>query len=151
MPVSSTNPINFPGIADAMRETVALWYNAQIEIVDPNTGNLVWDIETNSYTGDAATFIWSGSARIQPLKRSSYPNGDIYDPSMRSLIVQIPYDNNDDYIRSGMSIRIVSGGENVFLEGLELSIDSVINSSYGWNVTIYCSVDTKSIADTIGS
>jgi hypothetical protein len=151
VPVSSTNPINFSGIADAMRKTVAFWYNAQIEIVDPNTGNLAWDIETNSYAGDAATLIWSGKARIQPLKRSSYPNGDIYDPSMRSLVVQIPYDNTDDYIRSGMSIRIVGGGENVFLEELELSIDSVINSSYGWNTTIYCSVDTKSISDTIGS
>ncbi len=151
MPVSSTNPINFSGIADAMRQTVAFWYNAQIEIVDPNTGNLDWNISTNSYTGDAATLIWSGDARVQSLKRSSYPNGDVYDPSIRSLIVQIPYDNTDDYIRSGMSIRITSGGENVFLEELELSIDSAINSSYGWNTTIYCSVDTKSIANSTGS
>ena len=149
--MSSSAPIDFSGIADAMRKTVAFWYNANIDIVAPNTANLTWDIETNSYTGDAATPIWSGDARIQPLKRSSYPNGDIYDPAIRSLIVQIPYDNMGYYIRSGMSIRITSGGENLFLEELELSIDSVINSSYGWNTTIYCSVDTKSIADSTGS
>lgn len=139
--------INFAGIASAMRETVAFWYNATVEIVDPNVDGLVWNLATNSYTGDAAITVWSGSARIQPLKRSSSPNGEVYDPAMRSLIVQIPYDNAGDYIRSGMSVRITSGGENVFLEELELSIDSAINSSYGWNTTLYCSVDTKSIAN----
>ena len=139
--------VDFGKIADIMRDTVAFWYNAEVEIVDPNTGSLVWDITTNAYTGDAATVIWSGSARIQPLKRSSYPNGEVYDPAMRSLIVQVPYDNTGDYIRSGMSVRITAGGENVFLEELELSIDSAINSSYGWNTTLYCSVDTKSVAN----
>jgi len=139
--------INFEGIASAMRETVAFWYNATVEIVDPNTENLVWNITTNSYTGDVATSVWSGTARIQPLKRSSSPNGDVYDPSMRSFIIQVPYDNTGDYIRSGMSVRVTDGGENVFLEELELSIDSAVNSSYGWNTTIYCSVDTKSVAN----
>ena len=139
--------INFEGIASAMRETVAFWYNATVEIVDPNTENLVWNITTNSYTGDVATSVWSGTARIQPLKRSSSPNGDVYDPSMRSFIIQIPYDNTSDYIRSGMSVRVTDGGENVFLEEFELSIDSAVNSSYGWNTTIYCSVDTKSVAN----
>lgn len=147
MAISADNPIDFAAIAQEMRSTVARWYNATVEIVDPNTANLSWNITTNSYSGDAATVVWSGTARVQPIRRTSLPNGDIYNPAIRSLIVQIPYDNSGDYIRAGMSIRITDGGENLFLEELELSIDSAINSSYGWNTTIHCSVDTKSVAN----
>lgn len=147
MAITGDNAINFASIAAEMRKTVASWYNAEIEIVDPNTANITWDIATNSYTGDAATLVWSGKARIQPTVRISSSNNEIYDPAVRYLTVQIPYDNSNEYIRSGMSIRITDGGENSFLQELQLSIDSAINSSYGWNTTIRCSVDTKSVAN----
>ena len=147
MAISANTPIDFAAIASEMRATVSRWYNATIEIVNPNVGGLEWDIETNSYAGDAATPVWSGTARIQPIRRTSSPDGDVYDPAMRSLLIQIPYDNSNNYIRAGMSVRISDGGENKFLQDLELSIDSAINSSYGWNTTIHCSVDTKSVAN----
>jgi len=147
MPISSEEPIDFGAIADAMRETVTRWYNATVEVIDPNTADLVWNIATNSYTGDAATAVWSGKARIQPLSSPSTPNGKVYEPSIRPVLIQIPYDNSLDYIRAGMSVRVTASNENHYLEELEFSIISTINSSYGWNTTLECRVDTKSVAN----
>lgn len=147
MAISSESPIDFGAIADAMRETVTRWYNATVEVIDPNTADLVWNISTNSYTGDAATTIWSGKARIQPLSSPSTPDGRVYEPSIRPVLIQIPYDNTLGYIRGGMSVRVTASTENHYLEELEFSIISTINSSYGWNTTLECRVDTKSVAN----
>jgi len=147
MAISKETSIDFAKIATEMRDIVSRWYNATLEVVDPNTGDLTWNISTNSYTGDAATTIWSGKGRVQPIRGASEPNGRVYDPSMRPILIQIPYDNTLDYIRPGMTVRVTNGGENHYLEELEISIVSTINSSYGWNTTLECSVDTKSVAN----
>ncbi len=147
MAISKSSVIDFAKIATEMRDIVARWYNATVEVVDPNTGDLTWNISTNSYTGDAATTVWSGTGRIQPIRSASEPNGRVYDPSMRPVLIQIPYDNSLDYIRPGMTVRVTDGGENHYLEELEISIVSTMNSSYGWNTTLECSVDTKSVAN----
>lgn len=147
MAILPNSPIDFTGIASEMRGTVARWYNATVEIFDPNTRDLTWNISTNSYSGDAATSVWSGTARIQPITTASTPDGRVYDPAVRRVLIQIPYDNSLDYIRGGMSVRVTDGGENHYLEELEISILSTMNSSYGWNTTLECSVDTKSVAN----
>ena len=139
--------IDFSAIAAEMRDTVSRWYNAEVEVVDPNTGDVVWDIATNSYTGDSATTVWSGTGRIQPMGRGTSPSGRVYDPALRYVLIQIPYDNTLDYIRPGMSVRVNDGGENHYLEELELTIMSAANSSYGWNTTLECQVDLKSVAN----
>lgn len=139
--------IDFAAIASEMRSTVAHWYNATVEVVDPNTADMVWDITTNAYTGDSATSVWSGTGRIQPISRATTPTGRVYDPSLQYVLVQIPYDNTLNYIRPGMSVRISDGGENHYLEELELTIMSTMNSSYGWNTTLECQVDLKSVAN----
>ena len=139
--------INFEGIAEAMRETVAFWYNATVEVVDPSTENLVWNISTNSYTGDADVTVWTGTARIQPVSMPTMVSNDIRETSVVSVRIQIPYDNSLGLIRKGMSVRVTDGGENHYLEDLEFTIKSALNSSYGWNTTIECEVDAKSVAN----
>jgi hypothetical protein len=139
--------INFEGIAEAMRKTVAFWYNATVDVVDPSTENLVWNISTNSYTGDAAVTVWTGTARIQPVSMPTIVSNDIRETSVVSVRIQIPYDNSLDLIRKGMSVRVTDGGENHYLEDLEFTIKSALNSSYGWNTTIECEVDAKSVAN----
>jgi len=74
MPVSSGSPIDFAAIAIQMRSTVARWYNAQVEIIDPDLLDQTWDLETNEYTGSSETIIWSGSARIQQIKDARTPS-----------------------------------------------------------------------------
>jgi hypothetical protein len=151
MAISNNTPIDFAKIATHMRTIVSRWYNATVEIVDPSTENLVWNISTNSYTGDSAVSVWSGSARIQPILQPRITSNDIRETSVVSVRIQIPYDNTLDLIRKGMSVRVSDGGENHYLEDLEFTIKSALNSSYGWNTTIECEVDAKSVANGTGS
>jgi hypothetical protein len=74
-------------------------------------------------------------------------SNDIRETSVVSVRIQIPYDNSLDLIRKGMSVRVTDGGENHYLEDLEFTIKSALNSSYGWNTTIECEVDAKSVAN----
>ena len=151
MAISRSTPIDFAKIATEMRTIVSRWYNASVEIIDPSVENLAWDISTNSYTGDAAVSVWSGSARIQPISQTKITSNEISETSLVSIRVQVPYDNALGLIRKGMSIRVSDGGENHYLEELEFTIKSALNSSYGWNTTIECEVDAKSVANGSGS
>lgn len=147
MAISRNTPIDFERIASEMRPIIDRWYNATVEVVDPNTGDLSWDIATNSYSGDAATSVWSGKARIQPVRTASLPDGEIYNPSIQSVRIQVPYDSTVDYIRPGMSVRVSDAGEIHYLADLEFTIRSAVNSSYGWNTTLECDVDLRSVSD----
>jgi len=151
MPVSSSSPIDFASIAMEMRAAVARWYNAQIEIIDTNIREQGWDEFTNDYISNSETVIWSGSARVQPIKTERLPDMDIMQGAVRGVRIQVPYDANLSLIREGMQIRITDGGEDVVLENLILTVRSAINSSYGWNRTIECDADVKSTADSGGS
>lgn len=147
MAISPNSPIDFARITSEMRGTVARWYNASVQVVDPDTGDLDWDIDTNTFTGDSATLIWSGPGRIQQISLPQIRSNQVMETSIVSIRIQIPYDNTREFIRKGMAVRVTDGGENHDLADLEFTIKSAINSSYGWNTTIECEVDAKSIAN----
>jgi len=146
MPISSSSPIDFAAIALEMRSTVARWYNAEVEIVDPNIGEQTWDEFTNTYGSSTETVLWSGKARIQPIKSETLPDLDVMQGSVRSIRVQVPYDATLPLIRKGLQVRVTDGGEDVVLEDLVFLVRGAVNSSYGWNRTIECDADIKSVA-----
>ena len=146
MPISSTNPIDFAAIATEMRATVAKWYNGSIEIIDTNIREQTWNEFTNTYGNNTAAVVYSGSARIQPINSAKTPDLDITQGGVRAVRIQVPYDANLALIRKGMQVRIVTGGEDAVLDDLILTVRSAINSSYGWNRTIECDADVKSVA-----
>ena len=147
MAISSSTPIDFAKIATEMRTIVARWYNAQIKIIDPNIGDEVWNATTNTYTGNAAVEIYSGVARIQPIRNASMPDLGVTQGAIESIRVQVPYDATIGLVRKGLQVQVVSGGQDATLEDLRAVVRSGINSSYGWNRTIECDVDVKSVAD----
>jgi hypothetical protein len=147
MPVSSSSPIDFASIAAQMRPTVALWYNAEIEIIDPNSGEELWDEYTNEYINDSATVLWSGHARIQHLRDARTPDMVITQGAIHPIRVQVPYDAELPLIRKGLQVKVTDGGEDAVLPTLQFVVRSAINSSYGWNRTIECDVDVRSVAD----
>lgn len=147
MAISKNTPIDFAKIATEMRSIVARWYNAQIKIIDPNIGDEVWDPATNTYTGTAAVEIYSGRARIQPIKSATMPDLGITQGAIESIRVQVPYDATIGLVRKGLQVQVVSGGEDATLQDLQFVVRSGINSSYGWNRTIECDADVKSVAD----
>lgn len=147
MAISKSSYIDFAKIATEMRGIVARWYNADIKIIDPNVGDEVWDPETNTYTGNAAVEIYSGKARIQPIRNARTPDLGITQGAIESIRVQVPYDATIGLVRKGLQVQVVSGGEDATLADLQFVVRSGINSSYGWNRTIECDVDVKSVAD----
>lgn len=151
MPVSSSSPIDFAAIAEQMRATVARWYNATVEIVDPDLLEQTWDVETNEYTNNPEVIIWSGSARVQPIKDARTPDLMVTQGAIQAIRVQVPYDANLPLIRKGLQVRVTDGGEDAVLSTLQFVVRSAINSSYGWNRTIECDVDVRSVADGIPS
>ena len=152
MAISKNTPIDFAKIALEMRAIVARWYNAEVEIVDPNTRDLndEWDPVTNTYAASTDVTVWSGSARVQPIRSTSTPDIQIAQGAVRAIRVQIPMNGTESdagFIQKGMRVRITNGGENPQLEELEFVVRSSVNSSYGWNQTIECDVDLKSVAN----
>jgi hypothetical protein len=149
MPISSSNPIDFAAIAVEMRGAVARWYNAEVEIIDPNTRDLddEWNPVTNTYTSPTDTVLWSGSARVQPLRTASMPDLGVTQGAIEAIRVQVPYDASLGFVQKGMRVRVTNGGEDAVLEDLEFIVRSAVNSSYGWNRTIECDTDVKSVAN----
>lgn len=147
MAISQNTPIDFAKIASEMRSTVALWYNAEVEIYDPNLRDLQWDPVTNTTSGDPEVIIWSGKARIQPVRSTATPEIGVGQGAIRGIRVQVPHDPQLDLIRKGLQVRVTDGGEDKVLEQVEFVVKSAINSSYGWNRTIECDVDVKSVAN----
>lgn len=149
MAISKNTPIDFAKIALEMRDIVARWYNAEIEIVDPNARDLddYWNPETNTYSQGTETTIWTGVARIQPVRTALTPDLGVTQGAVESVRVQVPYDAALELIRKGMRINITNPGEIAVLADVQLVVRSAINSSYGWNTTIECDVDVKSVAN----
>jgi len=147
MPIPADSPIDFAKIAIEMRDAATRWYNAEVEVFDPNLEQLNWDPETNTYSNNPEVIIWSGKARIQPIRNVSTPNLGFTQGAIQAIRAQVPYDATVALIRKGLQVRVTNGGENHVLESLEFTVQSAVNSSYGWNTTIECEVSVKSVAD----
>lgn len=143
--------IDFQAIAREMRETVAHWYNAEIEIIDPKNRELSgeWDPVTNDYEDVPDEMVWSGPARIQPIgiTGARLTNMAVMQGSIKNIRVQVPHDEELPLIRKGLEIKVVDGGEDQVLNDLRMIVNSAVNSSYGWNRTIECELDTRSTPD----
>ena len=146
MAISPDTPIDFAKIALEMRATVARWYNADIEILNPGTGSQEWDPLTNEFSNNPEAVVYSGKARVQPIRTTSTPDLGITQGAIRAIRVQIPYDSEIPFIPKGFEVRVVSGGEDHIIQSLQFVVRSAVNSSYGWNRTIECDVDLKSVA-----
>jgi hypothetical protein len=145
MAISKNSSIDFAKIALEMRETVSRWYNADVEIIDPNLGEQEWDPMTNEYSGNSESVIWSGRARVQPLKQSrgATPDVSVMQAGIESIRVQVPYDADLPLIRKGLQVRVLNGGEDDVLTRIQFVVRSAVNSSYGWNRTIECDADVR--------
>jgi hypothetical protein len=75
------------------------------------------------------------------------PDLGITQGAIESIRVQVPYDATIGLVRKGLQVQVVSGGEDATLQDLQFVVRSGINSSYGWNRTIECDADVKSVAD----
>jgi hypothetical protein len=147
----TNQPIDFSAIGAEMAKTYRNWLNGSIQIIDPNTGDGTWDEWTNEYTGGEPTVIWSGPARIQHISGESLPTVGFSQTGIRGIRVQVPLDVEAGFIRKGLQVVVIDGGNDYELEQLQFTITSAVNSSYAWGRTIECEVDVKSIANSTWS
>lgn len=148
MGVFAGGGINFSAISDEMRATMQHWFNATIQIVDPNVEDVEWDVYSNTQSAGTKTVIWSGPARVQHLKNDSMPIVGYSQTNIRGIRIQLPYDAQLGLIRKGLQVIVTDGGSDPVLEQLGFVITSSVNSSYAWNRTIECEVDLKSVSDS---
>ena len=148
MGVFANGGIDFSAISSEMRGTVKHWFNATIQIVDPNVEDVEWDVYTNTQSAGTPTVIWSGPARIQHLTPNRTPDVAYSQTDIRGIRIQLPYDAEIGLIRKGLQVVVTNGGSDTVLEQLGFVVKSSINSSYAWNRTIECDVDLKSVADS---
>lgn len=151
MGVFANGGINFSAISAEMRGTMANWFNATIQIVDPNVENVEWDVYTNTQQAGTPTVIWSGPARIQHLKSERTPDAAYSQTAIRGIRIQLPYNAEIGLVRKGLQVVVTDGGSDPVLEQLGFVVQSAINSSYAWGRTIECEVDLKSVADSTWS
>jgi len=67
--------------------------------------------------------------------------------AIQGVRVQVPYDPSLPLIRKGLQVKVTDGGQDAVLESIQFVVRSAINSSYGWNRTIECDVDVKSVSN----
>ena len=147
MAISKNSSIDFAKIALQMRPIVARWYNAEVEIIDPNLQDLIWDEYTNEYQNNPESIVWWGKARVQPIRTEIMPDLGIMQAGIQGVRIQVPYDADLSLVRKGMQVRVTDGGEDKVLETIQFVVRAAINSSYGWNRTIECDADVRSPSD----
>ena len=145
MAISKSSKIDFAAISMEMGEIAARWFNATIEIYDPELEDQTWDPVTNTYSGSSEISIWSGEARVQPLGDGQDPNSNYgYSAAgIRRVRIQVPLDASRDFVRKGMKVRVTDGAQDLDLQEVDFVVSNAINSSYAWLRTIECEADTK--------
>ena len=135
---------NFPAISEVMADATSLWMNASIEIYDPNLRDLQWDEWTNEMS-DNAILVWSGIARVQPIRNADVqtPSVGFATSSLRRVRIQAPLDPERDYIRPGFLVKVKDATLFPDLEELDLIVTTALNSTYAWLTTIDCDVNAK--------
>jgi hypothetical protein len=124
------------------------WMNGTIRIIDPNLESLVFDPWTNESTG-TETILWTGSARIQQVATETRdPDAGKSVLANRRVRFQVPLDEARAFVRAGLIVRVLDGGEFPDLANMQFNISSAINSSYAWLLTIECEADVKSELDS---
>jgi hypothetical protein len=145
MGVFETGGPNFSAISKVMSDATSLWMNAMIEIYDPNLRGTDWDEWTNQVVSGEPILVWSGTARVQPIR-----NADVQTPevgfatsAIRRVRMQVPLDPERDYVRPGFTVKVTEASIFPDLEKLDLVVSSAINSNYAWLSTIDCEVNAK--------
>lgn len=141
----SNRRVDIAAISERMQPVVNAWQNGAIELIDPNINGGTYNVWTNQTTGREHTVLWSGPARIQPMRFPVLVSGQSEQVVYKSVRFQIPLaaEFPDGMIaREGLRIRVTDGGMFPDLERMLFVITSGINSSFAWNRTIETTSDT---------
>lgn len=137
--------IDIAAISAKMQPVVEAWQNGTIQIIDPNITAGTYNVWTNKTTGRSHTELWTGSARIQPVRWPVLVSGSAEQVAYKSVRFQIPLSakiSNDLLVREGLRIRVTNGGMFPDMTKMLFVITAGASSSFAWNRTLDTTVDT---------
>lgn len=139
---NSRNAINIPAISEAMRSVLRPWFNATIEIINPDITGGAYNRSTNTKVR-TPEIIWSGPARIQAMRWPNVATARQEAISSRTVVFHLPLsdDSAPELIHEGWRVRVVDGGLAPEFEGGLFVITTSVNSSYAWDRRIECTMD----------
>lgn len=141
------DPWDAPAVAEFMRPFVEPWFKSQawVHIIDPLERVIDSDIDTGATTVLVEP-IWSGWARVQPL-RTALNSKQPYNSTTTRVIqfwIDFPKDKVEPDLRAGLEIVVEDGVNDPSLELYQFVLTGAINSQAAWQRTIETVVNFES-------
>ncbi len=114
---------------------------ADIEIVDSNMSDSVYNAEANTWTG-SPTVLWSGKARIQASSKSSSRASRINPTSISEVEVHFNSADPVDII-AGSQVVVTYSAYSPDLVNKVLVVRSSTSSTNAWNYMLLCEIDEE--------
>lgn len=123
---------------------LAEFQNATITIYDPSLLTKTYSYDSNEYTVSGDAVVYSGQARVQPMRLATQVSGGpIDDPSSASrFMVQIPFEEQV-VVQRGFQMQVTDGGRNPRLESYLFTIVADTDSSHMASHTFECVVNVE--------
>lgn len=126
----------------------------EITIYNQNLGSRTYNASTNAWIS-SDTALWSGMARIQPLKDATSRASRVNPSSSREVEFQISFNKNTlvgatapmPDLRPGNYIIVNTSPYDENLKKFSYIVKSVINSSNPWQRTLMTEVDMEADPD----
>lgn len=119
------------------------YQNATIVVSDPSALTKTYDYATNTYTVSGDGVVYSGQARVQPIRAASDEQFMVADPSAsKRILVQIPSDEVE-FVKKGFQVQVTDGGRNPSLVNFLFTVVADVNSSHMASHTFECAVDVE--------
>lgn len=144
---SLAKPVDIAGISAVMQPVVKEWFNAEIEMFDPNIAGGTFDRKANTKQRVIPPAIWTGPARIQAVRWPNVATAKQEAVSSRTVIFHIPLDSDLDphLIVEGFRVRVLNGGMMPEFEHGLFVITSTTNTSFAWDRRIETIMDQGAV------
>lgn len=115
---------------------------AEIEIVVPgqDTG---WDETTNTPITTPDTVLYTGKARVQPIRSANQKAVPTNSTSVQTVLFSIPVEFQSLALKLFYQVRVLEAPLNPTLTAYKYVLSEVLDSSNPLEKTFYCTVDLE--------
>lgn len=118
----------------------------QVEFYDPELSEAVFDYSTGTWSEGEVKRLWSGMARIQPIRGTSSVNNNANDTTVQSVLVSIPiFDGRDLDLRTRDRGRVLSAPLMPVLKNYVYVAQEIIDSGNAIERTFVFRVDQERV------
>lgn len=128
---------------DGLKHIPEMGMVAQIEIYDPELSEMVWNNGTNEYETSEGPPLYTGKARVQPLRSAGQKAVPTNSTSTQTILFSIPIANKALDLKTHYQVRVLEATLNPALVPLTYVISEFIDSSNPLEKTFYCTTDQE--------